>query len=285
VPLVPHALLTARWATTVAHLFGIDVDVGIRVTPMRVVVVGASSGLGRCIGVAFAREGDDVALLARRRELLDQAAEEAGPTARAITCDVTDEAGCRAAVTEAADQLGGIDALVYATGMATLSRLEDIDGDSWARTFATNVTGASIATAAALPHLRASHGVAAYLSSVSASMTAPWPGLGAYVVTKAALDKLVEAWRVEHPDVGFTRLTIGDCAGGEGDAMTQFSAGWDEALSAEILPGWFEKGLIAGSFLDIDDLTRVLHGILRAGASASVPIAVVTPRPPEAPTD
>ena len=46
-------------------------------------------------------------------------------------------------------------------------------------------------------------------------------------MSKAALDKLVEAWRAEHPAVGFTRLVVGDCAGGEGPSMTEFTTGWD----------------------------------------------------------
>ena len=248
---------------------------------MKTVVLGASSGLGRCIGVALAKEGDPVALLARRREHLDDAVTEAGANATAIVCDVTDEDGCRAAIAQAAAALGGIDALVYATGVGTLGKLVDLDADTWARTFATNVTGASIATSAALPHLRASHGAAAYLSSVSASMTAPWPGLGSYIVSKAALDKLVEAWRVEHPDVGFTRVVVGDCAGGEGDAQTQMMSAWDPELAAEIMPTWLEQGLVAGSLLQVDELIRILKTILSAGATASIPVAAVTPRPME----
>jgi NAD(P)-dependent dehydrogenase (short-subunit alcohol dehydrogenase family) len=246
---------------------------------MRTVVVGASSGLGRCIAVALARGGDEVALLARRLDQLEGAVAEAGAGARAIRCDVTDEPGCRAAIAAAAESLGGIDALVYATGSATLSRLDDLDADTWARTFATNVTGASIATSAALPHLVASHGAAAYLSSVSASMTAPWPGLGSYIVSKAALDKLVEAWRAEHPEVGFTRLVVGDCGGGEGPYQSQFTSAWDQELAAEIMPTWFERGLIAGHLLDVDELITVLRTVLGAGATASVPVVAVTPRP------
>jgi NAD(P)-dependent dehydrogenase (short-subunit alcohol dehydrogenase family) len=65
-------------------------------------VVGASSGLGRCIGVDLGRRGDRVALLARRRDRLVDAAQEAGPDALAVACDVTDESSCRAAVEEAA---------------------------------------------------------------------------------------------------------------------------------------------------------------------------------------
>lgn len=89
---------------------------------MKAVVVGASSGLGRCIGVDLGRRGDRVALLARRRDRLVDAAKEAGPDALAVACDVTDESSCRAAVEEAAAGLGGIDALVYATGIGPSPR-------------------------------------------------------------------------------------------------------------------------------------------------------------------
>ncbi len=139
---------------------------------MRIVVLGASSGLGRCIGVGLAQRGADVALLARRRERLQDAAKEAGPGAVVVECDVTDEASCRSAIDEAAAALGGIDALVYAPGIGPLGRLVDTDAATWRRVFDTNVTGAAVATAAAVPYLTESSGCALYLSSVSASMTA-----------------------------------------------------------------------------------------------------------------
>jgi NAD(P)-dependent dehydrogenase (short-subunit alcohol dehydrogenase family) len=247
---------------------------------LRTVVVGASSGLGRCIGIGLARRGAIVALLARRHDRLVDTAKEAGPGALAISCDVTDDTSCRDAIEQAASGLGGIDALVYATGIGPLGRLVALDADTWRRAFDTNVTGAALVTAAAIPHLSASHGVAAYLSSVSASITAPWPGLGAYVVSKAALDKLVEAWRAEHPGVGFTRVTVGDCAGGEGASMTEFNAGWDQELAAELFPVWLARNYLSGALLDVDELVRVIDSVLRCGASATIPTVAVVPRPP-----
>ena len=174
--------------------------------------------------------------------------------------------------------LGGIDALVYAPGIGPLARLVDLDADTWRRAFDTNVIGAALVTAAAIPHLSASAGRALYLSSVSASLSPPWPGLGAYIVSKAALDKLVEAWRAEHADIGFTRLVVGDCGGGPGESQTGFMAGWDAKLGAELVPIWMQRGLLSGSLLDADDLVPVVDAILRAGASASLPSVVVTPR-------
>ena len=247
---------------------------------MRTVVVGASTGLGRCIGIGLARRGAQVALLARRHELLADAAKEAGSDALAITCDVTDEAACQAAVDSAAGGLGGIDAVVYAAGIGVLSPIEKLDAVSWSRCFATNVIGAATFTAAALPHLRRSRGAVAYLTSTSASLTPPWPGLAAYAASKAALDKMVEAWRAEHADIGFTRVIVGECPGGEGHGVTHFMDDFDQELAAKLIPVWMARGLMASTLLDVEDLVGVIDGVLRAGASASVPSVAVLPRQP-----
>jgi NAD(P)-dependent dehydrogenase (short-subunit alcohol dehydrogenase family) len=245
---------------------------------VRIVVVGASSGLGRCIGVDRGRRGDRVALLARRHDRLVDAAKDAGQGTLAIACDVTDESSCRAAIEDAAAGLGGIDALVYATGIGPLAPVERTDAETWRRAFDTNVVGAAVVTATALPHLDAAGGAALYLSSVSASLTPPWPGFGAYAVSKAALDKLVEAFRAEHPRVGFTRVVVGDCVGGEGDARTEFAMGWDATYAAEVMPIWLERGYMHGGLMDVQELLDVLDGVL--GSGATIPSVTVTPRPP-----
>lgn len=246
---------------------------------MRTVVVGASSGLGRCIGIGLASRGAQVALLARRLDRLEDAAAEAGAGAFAVRCDVTDESSCAGAVEEAAGRLGGIDALVYSTGVGPLARLSETDASIWRQVLDTNVVGASLVTAAALPHLTKSGGVAAYLSSVSGSQTAPWPGLGAYVVSKAALERLVDAWRTEHPGVGFTRVVVGDCAGGEGASMTEFPTDWDPDLAAEMGAIWATRNYLSGSLLEVEDLVRAIDTVLRCEGTASVPSITVAPRP------
>ena len=250
---------------------------------MRTVIVGASSGLGRCIGVGLGQRGAQVALLARRLDRLTSAAEEAGPGSIALACDVTDTESITSAISKAAAELGGIDGLVYTPAIGPLARLVDVDAAQWRRVFDTNVIGAALTTVAALPHLAASGGTALYLSSVSASQTAPWPGLGAYAVSKAALDKLVEAWRVEHPAVGFTRCVVGDCAGGDGDSMTGFANGWNWDLAAELHPVWVARGLIAGSLMDVRHLVDAVEAVLRAGPSISTPTVVIAPRPAAGP--
>jgi NAD(P)-dependent dehydrogenase (short-subunit alcohol dehydrogenase family) len=245
---------------------------------MRVVVVGASSGLGRCIAIDRGQKGDRVALLARRKDQLDEAAAEAGSDSFGVRCDVKDEESCRDAIEEAATTLGGIDAVIYATGVGNLQRIEEIDAAAWRHAFETNVIGASLITAAALPRLKETTGKAAYLSTVQGMVTPPWPGLGSYAVSKAALEKLVEAWRQEHPTVGFTRVSVGECAGGEGDAMTQFANDWDQDLAMEVMPTWLSRNYMTGLLIDVDEIYRVFDTVLSLTPNASIPSITVMPR-------
>ena len=245
----------------------------------RTVVVGASSGLGRCIGVGLAQRGAQVALLARRRARIEAAAKEAGSGTIAIECDVTDEGSCRAAVNEAAEALGGIDNLVYTPAVGPLVRMVDMDAQTWRQIFDTNVIGAALVTAAAVPHLTTSAGKAVYLSSDAGTFGPPWPGLGAYGVSKAALERLVDAWRAEHPEIGFTCLIVGECAGGEGDGQTGMNIGWDTELAMKAVPLWSSRGCMPGKLMPIDDLIEVVHTILRTDASTSMPIVVARGAP------
>jgi NAD(P)-dependent dehydrogenase (short-subunit alcohol dehydrogenase family) len=247
--------------------------------PLRVAVVGASAGLGRCIGIGLAGKGVRVAFLARRRDRLENAAREAGDGALAVACDVTDAAACRNAIAEVVEAFGGLDALVYTTGVGLLSPLANVNEEQWANLFATNVTGASLITSAAAPHLAAAAGSAVYLSSLSASYSSPWPLLGAYAVSKAALDKLVEAWRVEHPNIGFTRLAVGDCFGGEGDSQTEFNKTWDPKAMEDAIHYWMDNGYMQGGLVEADHLVGVVHSVLRCGNSSFIPYLTLAPRP------
>jgi NAD(P)-dependent dehydrogenase (short-subunit alcohol dehydrogenase family) len=245
---------------------------------VRVVVVGASSGLGRCIGVGLTKRGAQTALLARRLDRLEAAAKEAGPGTLALACDVTSTESCQAAIGEAAARLDGLDALVYTPAIGPLASVDDTDAETWRRVFDTNVIGAALVTTAALPYLKETNGVAVYLSSVSASLTPPWPGLGAYAVSKAALDKLVEAFRAEHPTVGFTRVIVGDCAGGEGDSMTGFANDWDPDRAIEFGTKWAERKYLSDSLIEVEELVTVIDSLIRHGESLSLHSVTVAPR-------
>ncbi len=98
-------------------------------------------------------------------------------------------------------------------------------------------------------------------------------------MSKAALDKLVEAWRSEHPDIGFTRLVVGDCVGGEGESRSEFADDWEPELAADLVPVWLERGYLSGTLIAVDELVTVIDAVLRGGASLSMPSVTVAPRP------
>jgi NAD(P)-dependent dehydrogenase (short-subunit alcohol dehydrogenase family) len=245
----------------------------------KVAVVGASTGLGRCIAAGLAQRGDKLALLARSQDKLQAAAAEAGNGAVGIVCDATDEASAKAGIEQAAAALGGIDTVIYAAAVGPLTRLRDTDSATWRWAFDTNVLGAALITSAAIPHLTRSAGSMLYMSTTGASYTPPWPGLGVYQVTKAAMDRMVESFRAEQAGINFTRVTIGECPGGEGDNQTQFNAGWDMSLIGEFAGEWISRGYMNMAFIDIAHLIDVFHTLVHAGPSMQVPSITVIPRP------
>lgn len=129
-----------------------------RLEGKRVLVTGGSRGIGRAMAVGFAREGADVAVLGRRRETLDAVLEEiagAGRQGVAVVADVTDLAAVEAAVTQAADVLGGLDVLVNnAGGGEERTRVGEDDPETWRHVIDVNLLGTYHVTRAALPFLR-----------------------------------------------------------------------------------------------------------------------------------
>lgn len=172
--------------------------------PMRLLVVGASSGIGAAIAEASASAGAHVVGVARRADRIAGL----GGVIPAV-CDVTDAHSCAESVETAARLLGGIDALVYASGTTAITPLDRTDAVQWAELFATNVTGAALMTRGALPHLtdESSDGRALFLSSDSA--VRPYPGLVAYGATKAALSAFTQGLASEYPQLLVSEVVVG----------------------------------------------------------------------------
>ena len=241
----------------------------------RVLVLGASSGLGRAVASGLARDGARVAFAARRAEMVEAAAAEVGNGAVGIACDVSDEDSCNEVVAKTVEAFGGLDTIIFAAALGTLERIERTDAAAWAEGFQTNVTGASLLTAAAIPHLKEStYGRAIYFSSMSGTFTPPWPGLGLYGVTKAALERLVEYWNFEHRTIGFTRLIVGP-AHGEPTAPSEFGRSWDMEVAGEMIPTWGEMEHLS-ALVTPEDLTAAITTIL--SVEAAIPVLAIVPR-------
>ncbi|WP_181702048.1 SDR family NAD(P)-dependent oxidoreductase [Chthonobacter albigriseus] len=125
---------------------------GFDLTGRRAVVTGASRGIGRAIAEALARAGAAVAVTARSAENLQDtvtAIEAAGGRAVAIAQDVTDVAGTRAAMAEAAKALGDLDILVNNAGMEEVCPSLEVEEALWDRILDTNLKGAFFSAQAA----------------------------------------------------------------------------------------------------------------------------------------
>lgn len=126
----------------------------------RVLVTGASSGVGEATARMFATGGASVALLARRAERLDALVAELGKSTHAFAVDVSDPDAVAAAVAAAEQALGGIDVAVNAAGIAHPASLADLDPAEWRRTIEINLSGTFyVAREVALRMLAAGGGV------------------------------------------------------------------------------------------------------------------------------
>lgn len=168
-------------------------------TGRRVLVTGASSGIGAATARACAAAGARVAIVARRVEALADLAEESG--AVACPADLTDEEATRSAVDRCVDELGGLDALVNNAGAMLPSPVSEGQVDDWRTMLDVNVLGLLVITHAALDHLRdAARADIVNISSL-AGRRVPNPAATVYAATKFAVHAISEGLRQElHAD-------------------------------------------------------------------------------------
>lgn len=227
-------------------------------TVSRLLVVGGSVGIGHAVALDAARRGHDVVVAARRT--VDDLP--------SITLDVRDEA----AVAEELAKLDALDAVVYAAGIAQLSPLSEQSADDWRATLETNLVGAALVARHTVPLLEKSNGVMVVCSSTTDDEHR-W-GLGAYGVSKAALNRLIDGLRAEHPGVRFTRATLGPTDG------TEFANGWDMSVLTDAFNRWVERGQQSTEVMSLAGLASVivqLIDVLLAQSDVSMPVVYLEP--------
>lgn len=169
----------------------------------RVLITGGSSGIGLAVAAALAREGAEVALLARnelglaaaRRELA-----ELGADAVTVAADVTDREALSAAVDKAAAELGGLDVVVTAAAGLAFGRFTETEPEDFEETVDTILGGTVDTIRTALPHLERSRGAVVVVGSIAARM--PLPGMSAYTASKHGLVGFLDTVRVELAESG-----------------------------------------------------------------------------------
>jgi NAD(P)-dependent dehydrogenase (short-subunit alcohol dehydrogenase family) len=251
-----------------------------RLKGRRVLVIGSSSGVGLAAGSALVGEGARVAFAARRMDRLEEIVEgltaEGNGEAISIACDVCVEASIEVAVEAAVDKFGGLDALVYAPGIAIFRRLADIDAEGWRHLLDTNLVGPTLALRAAIPHLEATEGKAVLVSSIVVDDRPPRPQNAPYVVSKVALETLVQAWQGEHRSVGFTTIAMGD-------TVTEFGQDGDPSLLIDMVKSWVTLGYMYGRAMEVGAIAEQIVSALRS--KETVRRIAITPRYSDDPAD
>ncbi len=168
-------------------------------------VTGASSGIGAAVARQLARHGASVAVVARRREGLDQLASEIAATGGktlAVEADITDPERAAETVQETLDHLGRLDILVNNAGVMLLGTALHTTVEEWDQMVALNIAALLHVTHAAVPYLidaavTSPRRVADIVNIGSTAGRVARPGSSVYNLTKFGLNGFTESLRQE----------------------------------------------------------------------------------------
>jgi uncharacterized protein len=203
-----------------------------------VVVVGGSQGLGREIARELAAQSAVVILVARTEETLRSAAaairEETGCEVSWRIADVTDAQQAAQAISSIVNERGGIDVLVNVVGVSLRTKLAETTPETFKAQMNLNFFTAVNCIQAALPTLISRRGCVINIASLAAKT--PWPLVGPYVTSKAALAAYSDQLRFEIPEL---RTVLLVCPGPirRSDAGTRYEESASGLGQAATAPG------------------------------------------------
>jgi short-subunit dehydrogenase len=176
----------------------------------RALITGASSGIGKATALAFAASGIDVALVSRSQDKLDAvatAAQETGVKAKAYVLDLAKIEQVKAGIEAIATEFAGIDILVNNAGIAYTNTLEATTLSDWQQVMNLNLTSVFQCIQGILPLMRnQERGTIINIASIAGQQ--PFPGWGAYSVSKAALIALSKTLAAEERQNGIRVISI-----------------------------------------------------------------------------
>ncbi|HEY7629066.1 MAG TPA: SDR family NAD(P)-dependent oxidoreductase [Thermoleophilaceae bacterium] len=163
----------------------------------RVIVTGASSGIGREAAIRLAARGAKVALWARRADELNALADEIGDGAVAVPCDVADPDAVARATDETEDRIGPVNGLVAAAGIADPLPLAELDEPAWRRTIDVNLSGAFYPAREIALRMRDREDPGSLVLVGSELSSVGMPGYAAYCASKSGVIGIVKALAAE----------------------------------------------------------------------------------------
>jgi len=170
-------------------------------TGRRVLITGASSGIGAATARALVACGASVAMLARRKDRLDELSEELGERAVSVPADVTDFDNLPAAVDTAAAALGGLDGVVTVAGRLMTGSIATGTPERWRKLFDLNLVGPLATVRYALPHFAGSGTRDIVIVGSSGALNAQ-PGVAIYGASKRGLRAACDTLRLELAESG-----------------------------------------------------------------------------------
>jgi len=171
-------------------------------------VTGASSGVGRAIALALAREGANLCVVGRNPEALAETATAAKQFSSVVSfqLDLTDEGSIRS-LSQHFDQAGRLDILVHSAGIFHQDLMAQACVDDLDRQYAINVRVPYMLSQRLLPLLTASRGQIVFINS-SVGLSVKRPEVGQYAATKHALKAVADSLREEVNPKGIRVLSL-----------------------------------------------------------------------------
>lgn len=222
----------------------------------RVLLLGASSGIGAAAAESFAQRGASLALVARGEglALAGERARRHGAVAHELHADVTDRARLAEVVAEADRLLGGIDVAVLGVGAASWGPFEDVSAEEFDRVMEVTFRSTVDASRLLVPLLERSGGVLVMIGSVAGLL--PLPGMSSYVAAKHAVHGFAGSLRMDLRARG-SRVRV--CVVAPGPVDTPFwrhaaSPGGESAPPPALAP--YSPETVAAAIVDIAERPR-----------------------------
>lgn len=225
---------------------GLKADLGDR----RVLVTGASSGIGAATCRSIVACGGAVAMVARRRERLEQLGTELGQRAVAIPCDVTDLEALSSAVDEAARSLAGLDGVVAVAGKSMVGTIASGTPERWKELIDLNLVGPLATIRFSIDHFPTA-GRRDVVVVASTGAITPMVGVGIYAATKRGLRAATDALRLELAPAG---VNVGCVMPGmfDTEGLTMEGMAFDGDMPASDIP-YFAGDAGPGSAAEVAD--------------------------------
>lgn len=208
----------------------------------RIIITGASSGIGKATAEKLAEKGHQLVIAARRTEALAELSQRFPEHVKYIACDVTNDEQVAAMTALCVSSFGGIDVLINNAGMGVFDPLVESKLSDWHTMVDINIKGLLSCIHSALPHLIKSKGHIINLGSVASHNV--FANSGVYCATKHAVLAISESLRIEHGnDLHVTTIS-------PGQVNTEFI---DQTNNADLLKDYkpyFEAGMTASLIAD-----------------------------------